>query len=169
MLSGDRVTLRPVREDDLPTMYTWRIDLATWAATTEQPAYAMTWELYQERARQSAERENAEFAVDVEGTLVGRAGVFGFNMLARSCEVGLHFAPGERGKGYGREVLALLVDFAFRHRNMHRVHLSCLANNEAAIRCYTAAGFVEEGRRRESAWVEGAYVDEVLMSRLVTD
>lgn len=169
MLSGERVTLRPVREDDLPTFYEWRIDLATWAQTTDQPAYPMTWELYAQRAAQAAQEERVDFAVEVGGTLVGRVGLFHVDPLSRSCEVGISFAPEHRGMGYGREVLALVVDFAFRHRNLHRVYLSCLATNDAAIRCYTAAGFVEEGRKRESAWVEGAYVDEVLMARLVTD
>jgi RimJ/RimL family protein N-acetyltransferase len=171
VLSGERVTLRPIREDDLPTMYEWRIDLATWAMTTPVGAYPMTWDLYVQRAKQhSDDPENSSgFAVEVEGTLVGRAGLFKFDPLSRSCEVGLQFGPEHRGKGYGREVLRLLVDFAFRHRNMHRVYLTTIASNVAALRSYAAAGFVEEGRLRESAWVEGAYEDEVLMSVLVTD
>jgi len=169
MLNGERVTLRPVREDDLPEMYAWRVDLEMWAQTTAEPPYAMTWEQY--RAKQGGDNpeRNAAFAVEVDGTLVGRAGLFGFDPLSRSCEVGLFFAAEHRGKGYGREVLRLLVDFAFRQRNMHRVYLTTLATNEPALRCYAASGFVEEGRKRESAWVDGAYVDEVLMSVLATD
>ena len=171
MLTGERVTLRPVRENDLPVMYEWRIDMDTWAATTPVAPYAMTWELFKQRAQKQSEaaEENVDFAVEVGGTLVGRAGLFHFDPLTRSCETGLVFGPGHRGKGYGREVLRLLLDFAFRHRNVHRVHLTTLSSNEAAQRCYLAAGFVEEGRRRESAWVDGAYEDEVLMSVLSTD
>lgn len=170
MLTGERVTLRPVREDDLPKLYEWRIDLATWAKTTDQPAFPMTWEVFRERAKEIATNPNgADFAVEVAGALVGRGALFQFNALTRSCEVGLHLGAEHCGKGYGREVLALLTDFAFRHRNVHRVQLSTLATNEPALRCYRAVGFVEEGRLRDSAWVEGAYVDEVLMSRLSTD
>lgn len=171
MLKGERVTLRPVREDDLPEMYRWRIVLEDWANTTDVPPYAMTWETFLERGRKiAAQADNGvEMAVEVTGVLVGRATLFGFDTYTRSCEIGIALAPEHRGKGYGRETLRLLVDFAFRHRNMHRVHLSTLATNEPALRCYRAAGFVEEGRRRESAWVDGTYVDEVLMSVLSTD
>ena len=172
MLTGERVTLRPVREDDLPALYEWRIELATWGQTQEVAPYPLTWETFRERQlrpRTDQPEYDVVFAVEVAGELVGRATLFHFDVLSRSCEAGLGFGPGHRGKGYGRETLRLLVDFAFTHRNLRRVHLSTLASNEAAIRCYTAAGFVEEGRRRESAWVAGAYVDEVLMSVLDTD
>lgn len=171
MLNGERVTLRALREDDLPILYAWRMDLATWSLTTEVAPYGMTFETFRERARKIA--EDGEKSVDLVavagGDVVGRVALFSFDPLARSCEVGLWFGPEHRGKGYGREALGLLTGFAFRHRNVHRVYLRTLATNEPALRCYRASGFVEEGRLRESAWVDGAYVDEVLMSMLATD
>ena len=171
MLNGERVTLRPLREDDLPVLYAWRMDLATWVLTTEVAPYGMTFEAFRERSRRIADdaEKGVDLVAEVDGAVAGRAALFAFDNLARSCEVGLWFGPEHRGKGYGREVLALLTDFAFRHRNVHRVHLRTLATNEPALRCYRASGFVEEGRLRESAWVDGAYVDEVLMSMLATD
>ena len=60
----------------------------------------------------------------------------------------------------------MLLGYAFRSRNLHRVHLQSLASNERALRAYRAVGFVEEGRLREHAWVEGSYDDVVLMSVL---
>lgn len=171
MLTGERVTLRPLRTEDLPVLYEWRLDLSTWGNTTEVPPYAMTFDLFAERAKKIADdaEKNVDFVCEVEGTVVGRAGLFGFDELSRSCEVGLNLGPEHRGKGYGREVLRLLLDFAFRHRNLRRVHLQTSAANTAAIRCYEAAGFVHEGRLREAAWIDGSYVDMVLMSVLVTD
>jgi RimJ/RimL family protein N-acetyltransferase len=170
MLSGERVTLRPVRPEDYPRFYEWRIDLATWSDTTEEPPYPMTYETYVqgwEDGRSTPEK--APFAVDVAGELVGRAGLFAFDGLARNAEVGLAFGPEHRGKGYGREVLGVLLEYAFMHRNLHRVWLECTARNEAAIRAYAAAGFVEEGRLREHAWVDGRYVDMVRMAVLRTE
>ena len=34
------------------------------------------------------------------------------------------------------------------------------------IRCYEKCGFVREGVERESAWVDGAWADDVLMAIL---
>lgn len=166
MLTGERVTLRPLRPDDYESLYAWRVDLATWGDTTDMAPFPMTFETYRAGAEESAKREDAAFAVEVGGTLVGRAGIFAFDNLARNAEVGLTLGPEHRGQGYGREVLALLLDFGFTHRNLHRVWLECTATNERAIRAYRAAGFVEEGRLREQAWIDGAYVDMVRMGIL---
>ena len=70
------------------------------------------------------------------------------------------------GRGYGREAVSLLLDYAFRVRNLRRVWLEVHAANERAIRAYKACGFVEEGRMREHVWLAGRYVDNVIMGVL---
>jgi RimJ/RimL family protein N-acetyltransferase len=60
----------------------------------------------------------------------------------------------------------VLLDYAFRLINVHRVWLTVNGNNERAIRCYRACGFVEEGRLREHIWSNGQYVDRVYMGIL---
>lgn len=167
MLTGDRVTLRPLRPDDYDTLYALRVDLATWGFQTDEAPYPMTLEAYREASATKADpAKGFNWAAEVDGTLVGRAGMFFFDELSRNAAVGLGFAPEHRGKGYGREALRLLLDFGFTHRNLHRVWLECAASNEAAIRCYAAAGFVTEGVLREHAWIDGGYVDVVRMAVL---
>jgi RimJ/RimL family protein N-acetyltransferase len=131
----------------------------------------MTLEAYRRHTEElsATPQKGVSWAAEVGGTLVGRAGMFAFDELSRNAEVGLGLGPEHRGKGYGREILGLLLDFGFTHRNLHRIWLECTATNEAAVRAYTAAGFVEEGRLREHAWVRGAYVDMVRMAVLRSD
>ena len=57
-------------------------------------------------------------------------------------------------------------DYAFRLRNLRRVWLEVHASNERAIRAYSSCGFVEEGRMREHIWLDGRYLDNVLMGIL---
>ena len=166
MITGERVTLRPVRPDDVERLWAWRVDLATWGDQTDEAPFPMTLEAYRRWRDEAAQKPNVEFAVEVGGELVGRGGLFAFDELARNAEVGLGFGPDHRGKGYGRETLRLLLEFGFRRRNLHRIWLECTATNERAIRAYRAAGFVEEGRLREQAWVDGRYVDMVRMAVL---
>jgi hypothetical protein len=49
---------------------------------------------------------------------------------------------------------------------LHRIQLSVAPFNPAGIRAYAKAGFVEEGRHRESVLHDGRWYDEVLMSIL---
>ncbi len=166
MLTGERVVLRPLRPADLEPLWRARLDPLTWAQTTEAPCVPETLEAYRARWSERGDDRSAAFAVDVEATLVGRAVLFGVDYLARCAEVGLALLPEHRGRGHGRDVLRVLLGYAFRTRNLRRVHLQSLASNERALRAYRAVGFVEEGRRREHAWVEGAYDDVVLMAVL---
>lgn len=166
MLTGERVVLRPFQPDDVEPLWRSRLDPVTWALTTEAPYVPEPLAAYRARFEEPAKGGDAQFAVDVDGELAGRAGLFGFDELSRSAELGLSLLPAFRGQGHGKDVLRVLVAFGFRTRNLRRVHLQTLASNTAALSAYTAVGFVEEGRLREHAWVEGAYNDVVLMAVL---
>ena len=166
MLSGKRVVLRPMRPEDVEPLWRARLDPLTWAQTDEAPLVPVTLEEHRARYAERSTGSSALFAVDADDVLVGRASLFAVDDLARSAEVGLTLLPEHRGRGLGRDVLQALLTYAFRSRNLRRVHLQSLSSNERALRAYRAVGFVEEGRRRQHAWVEGAYEDVVLMSVL---
>ena len=166
MLSGERVVLRPFRPEDVEPLWRAKLDPVKWAQTSAQPLTPVTLEEHRARYAEPAKDSSAQFAVDVDGELVGRALLFHVDDLARNAELGLALLPEHQGKGYGRDVLRVLVDYGFRSRNLHRVHLQTLSSNERGLRAYRAVGFVEEGRQREHAWVEGQYEDMVLMGIL---
>ena len=166
MLHGDHVVLRPFRPEDVEPLWRVRLDPQTWAQTTEKPYVPEPLAHYRARFEAPGVGDDTQLAVEVDGELAGRAGLFGIDALARSAEVGLTLLEEHRGRGHGRDVLRVLLGLAFRTRNLHRVHLQTLASNEPALRCYRAAGFVEEGRQRDAAWVEGRYDDVVLLSVL---
>lgn len=166
MLSGERVVLRPFRPEDVEPLWRAKLDPLKWAQTSDAPLVPLTLEEHRARYCEPPKDTTAQFAVDVDDVLVGRALLFHVDELARNAELGLALLPEHQDKGYGRDVLRVLVDYGFRSRNLHRVHLQALASNEKGLRAYRAVGFVEEGRLREHAWVEGCYVDVVLMGIL---
>jgi RimJ/RimL family protein N-acetyltransferase len=71
--------------------------------------------------------------------------------------------------GYGTDALGLLMRFAFDDLELHRLRLRVLRYNHRAIRCYEKCGFVPEGVERESALVDGAWHDDVLMGILESE
>ena len=70
------------------------------------------------------------------------------------------------GRGYGTDAMRVIVGYGFREMGLHRIQLSVAPFNPAGIRAYEKAGFVEEGRQRESVLHDGRWYDEVLMSIL---
>ncbi len=170
MLRGKRIVLRAVEREDLPRLCAFNNDLEVELAGGGDPPYP------QSLARLQAEydanvakggRDGGWFAIEVDGRFIGQCAMHGFNDSAYHCELGIGIGVKEYwGKGYGREAVTLLLDWAFRYRNLRRVWLTTISSNERALRCYRACGFVEEGRLRQHAWDAGKYVDLVYMGIL---
>lgn len=70
------------------------------------------------------------------------------------------------GEGQGRKLLAAVVERAFRDTGAHRLQIGLFPENLRARRAYEAVGFVAEGVSRGSAFFEGVYRDELVMSLL---
>ena len=169
MLQGERVVLRAPRREDLQRQWEWENDPEIWFLDGGTPRPASLERLLADYdARMGKDQgDDVHFSIEAGGQYIGHCGLHAFNATARSCELSVEI--GDRnywGRGYGREVVRLLLDYAFRHRNLNRVALATHSENERAMRCYRACGFVEEGRLRRSIWIDGQYVDGVLMGIL---
>jgi len=170
MLRGERVTLRALSRNDLPRVWAFNNDLGVELAGGGDPPLPQSLERLQAEFDQGAAkggRDGASFAIEVNGLVIGSCGLFNVNETDRTCELGIGIGDKEYwGRGYGRETIALLADYAFRLRNWRKVWLRVQGNNERAIRAYRACGFVEEGRQRAHVWSAGDYDDLVLLGLL---
>jgi RimJ/RimL family protein N-acetyltransferase len=161
------VSLRAPTADDQDVLFRVAADLDTWEERNPGAPAPLTRERFDARlARATDGEEGVTFVVDVDGTAVGSASIFGFDWFARHAEVGIALVPEARGRGVGTAAIAQLVEFGFVRRNLRRLHLQAIASNGRALRAYEKAGFVVEGRLREHAFVRGAYEDIVLMGIL---
>jgi RimJ/RimL family protein N-acetyltransferase len=170
MLTGQLVTLRTITPEDFDVLYAIAADFETWEQRnplSPEPLNRAAWE--EQETTRLRDAESVQFAIDADGELVGSCVLMHFDHLARTAEVGIALADGSRGRGYGTDTLRVLAEYAFTRRNLRRIHLLVLASNARAIACYRKVGFVQEGRRREHAWVRGEYVDDVTMGLLRSD
>ena len=56
--------------------------------------------------------------------------------------------PALRGKGYGKELLRLGIEYVKENLNATRIDLGVFENNESARHCYEAVGFTEYAQRK---------------------
>jgi len=82
-----------------------------------------------------------------------------------SMAVGI-FDRASLGRGLGSEAIRLVLRYAFGAMKLHRLGIRVLAYNKRAIRAYQKCGFVVEGRERETAFVNGAWHDDIMMGLL---
>lgn len=170
MLRGTHVILRPYERDDVKRQHELmaNVDLVLPAYASWEPASLASREKWFDK-RAESEEQQAHFAIEVDGTFVGFINLhpWSVNRRAGTGTFGMAILdPAYIGKGYGREALGLFLDWAFRIQNFRRIGLITWADNERAVRCYKACGFVEEGREREAEYVAGQYVDIITMGLL---
>ena len=170
MLQGNKVLLRALRRSDMELLCQYNNDIEVELAgggdvPMPQPLERLLAEFDTESGKGG--RDDCNFAIEADGKFIGQCALFRFDSVAQTC--GLGIAIGDKaywGRGYGREAVMLLLDYAFRLRNLRKVWLSTNSNNERAIRAYLACGFVDEGRLRQQVWSNGQYLDEVRMGVL---
>jgi RimJ/RimL family protein N-acetyltransferase len=173
MLKSKHLTLRALEREDLPRLHTFNNDLEVELAGGGDPPWPQSFaRLVADYEKQVAGggRDGMNFAIVADDVVIGICGLFAFESAGRVCELGITIGDKDYwGKGYGREAVSLLLDYAFRLQNARRVYLRVHARNVRAIRAYLACGFVEEGRLRHHVWSNGAYDDLVFMGILVDE
>lgn len=102
-----------------------------------------------------------------EDRLIGELGLDVVNWSGRDAFVGLGIGETEYwSKGYGTDVMNILLRFAFTEINLRRVTLTVFEYNPRAIRSYEKAGFRHEGRVRQVVNREGRRWDVLYMGIL---
>ena len=172
MFNGEKVLLRALTRDDMKKQWEFENDpeIWYWDGYYPKPTKLETVIGYFEQSVTNDNPNSVSWAIDVDGDYIGYCSLSGFDQTSRHCELQVEIGNKMHwGNGLGREVVAILLDYAFTHRNMHRVWLKTHSKNERALRCYLACGFVEEGRLRQHVWLKGEYIDRVFMGVLRSD
>jgi RimJ/RimL family protein N-acetyltransferase len=170
--TSQRLWFRAPEELDVPLIMAWRNDPRM--RRTTHPRFPLS----QQQASKWLEDRNpfnvgtandhAMFMFGLKGTVeaVGNAALFGIDWPNRNTQFGILVDPSHWSRGYGREVAARLVEYAFDELSLHRVQLHVLASNSGGVKAYQAAGFVQEGTLRQADFVEGRWEDVLLMAIL---
>jgi RimJ/RimL family protein N-acetyltransferase len=173
MLRGEKVLLRARQDDDVPVLEAeLHGDVAGWSRADSRP-----WRPLPPGSEDSPYRvaswksDPAMFSVVelASDELAGDALLWGVDQHNRSAHLGLALRPSFRGRGLGTDIVRVLCRYGFETRGLQRLQVDTLADNEAMIRSATRAGFTREGQLRQAGWVNGEFVDEVILGQLAPD
>jgi len=121
------------------------------------------------RQRLQAVDPNAHLLLACAGDdVVGQLGLYvSANPRRRHVgDIGMGVRDDWQGKGVGGKLLAAALELADGWLQLRRIELQVYADNVAGIALYARHGFVEEGRHRDFAFRDGAFVDAVSMARV---
>ncbi len=166
-LVGDRIYLSPRSPEDAELFTKWLNDFQT---TDYIGRSAEQYTVDAERKYlENHANDRASFCIVTldNDTMIGSVSLEDFDFIERSALFGIFIGDENfRNNGYGTEAIRLILDYGFNYLNLHSIRLSVFGNNERAIACYKKCGFKEVGRFREKKYVNGKYIDIVLMDIL---
>lgn len=104
-----------------------------------------------------------------DGTVCGWASLNSFNpreVYNYVADFSIYVERGSRGRGIGGALLAHLETLAARH-GYHKLVLAMFPANGAGIALYRRRGFREVGTYHEHGWLDGRWVDILIMEKIL--
>lgn len=172
LLKNDHLRLTALRKEDFAYIQQWETDLAYQRYIDTRPAVPSTLQAL-ERTLQDILEGKAQDTVALMIRLPEHDKPIGFIALEG---IQWHHGTGwlaigigerqYRGKGYGKEAIRLMLDFAFNEMNLYRIGLTVFEYNTNAIGLYEKLGFVKEGTARHFMQRDGRRWDMYYYSLL---
>jgi RimJ/RimL family protein N-acetyltransferase len=162
-ITTQRLALRLVREEDLPSLLEMNAD----DAVTRYLPYE-SWR-GMEDAREWLGRAVARLAAGeawqfvivqrASGRVIGSCLLFHFDLPNGRAELGYLLGREHWGAGYMQEAAAALIDFAFGTVGLRRLEAQIDPRNEASARLLERVGFIKEGHLRQR-WVSKGEISD---------
>ncbi|MBE3120078.1 MAG: GNAT family N-acetyltransferase, partial [Candidatus Atribacteria bacterium] len=145
MLYGKRIRLRGNERSDLPKFVEWLnvLEVRRTFSMSLPISQAAEEQWFENMLKRPPEEQSLGIEIkDGDGwRLIGNCAIFDINWRALSAEVGLFIEDKSFwNKGYGTEVMRLLLHHGFG--NLNRIFLHVDAENLGGIRAYEKAGFI---------------------------
>jgi aminoglycoside 6'-N-acetyltransferase len=162
VLHGDRLTLRPLRDEDVEEL----------AAIIAAPGVREWWGTDDDPKdlRETLRNEGAAFAIEVDRAL---AGWIAFSEESdpdyRHAGLDIVLAPPYQDRGLGSEALRTAIRWLVEERGHHRFTIDPAVDNERAIRAYEAVGFCRVGVMRRYEHGAGGWHDNLLLDLLADE
>jgi len=173
------VDLRPVRIRDAAVWRDTRVRNAAWLrpwepTNPETPLYSSSLSPYLAMAR-TMRREARQgltmpWVIEYGGRFAGQLTVGSIVWgSARSGQVGYWIDEAWAGRGITPTAVAMAVDHCFFVTGLHRIEATIRPENHASRRVMEKLGFREEGVRRRSLHIDGAWRDHLCYALTVEE
>ncbi|MDO4332373.1 MAG: UDP-4-amino-4,6-dideoxy-N-acetyl-beta-L-altrosamine N-acetyltransferase [Eubacteriales bacterium] len=167
-IEGQRIYLRPITMEDTERIVAWRNEERVRRNFIYQQPF--TKEGHENWMRTKvASGEALQFIIceKESGRPVGSVYFRDMDSLNKKAEYGIFIGEADSaGKGIGTEAAKLAVAYARDRLKLHKLMLRVFADNQAAVKSYRNAGFLQEAYLKDEVLQNGQYRDLLLMAVL---
>lgn len=171
MISGEKIVLRAPELTDVQVIYKWENDPSLRIFSRSQvPLSTFAIEQYILSLENNPFRagEVRFMAETIESkVLIGHVDLFDIDALHRRAGVGILIEEGQRGKGFGKEILNILERWCKNSLNLHQLWCTISTNNVESIHLFTSDGFRQTGKREHWILEGNQWKDELFFQKKI--
>lgn len=164
---GKKLYLRGLEKSDLEGDYFQWLNDREVTKFMDSGIFPNTQEKMEEFYKNTALSSNNVILVIVEidsDSHIGNIKLGPINWISRISPLGIMIGNKEFwGKNYASESIKLVLDYAFKRLNLHKVTLGVVEKNNAAVSVYKKAGFKVEGLAKSQFYLDGEYCNAIYM------
>ena len=170
MFKGSKIRLTAIRKEDLPTYRQWASEEAFGRFYTSSPIREESDKNANQLIDDHSDR-SYRFAIRplTSEDFLGICAIDEIEWPHRVAWTSIALGPQYLGKGFGKDAMHLVVNYAFNELNLHRLSLTVFSYNQGAIKLYESLGFRHEGTYREFLQRDGKRHDMHLYGLLASD
>ena len=149
MLNTEKIALRPLEKSDFDFLKRIENNTDNWQFGSEEKEYSDE-QLSDYIANAKTDIKVAKqyrFVIDLNSTPIGFIDLFDYT--ANSAGVGIIITENYRNKGFAKQALHLLSDYAFTTINLFKLHCAIEKDNLESIKLFTSCGFKMERQEEE--------------------
>jgi diamine N-acetyltransferase len=165
MLKGKHIYLRALEPEDIDFLFTTENDTSFWEiSNTQAPFSRFLLEQYITNSHQDIyEAKQFRFVIcNNEDRPVGMIDLFDFEPQHLRVGVGLLLITEQQGKGYGKEALKIIINYAFTYLKVHQIYANITSENEISIGLFEKFNFKKTGVKKDWVNSNSGFKDELL-------
>jgi diamine N-acetyltransferase len=166
-LIGETIYLRALEPEDLEFLYLVENDENIWHVSNTQTPYSkFLIRQYLQNAHQDiyeAKQLRLVICESESDKTIGLIDLFDFDPKNHRAGIGiLIHNTNQRGQGFGKQALQLVMDYSFNQLQIHNLYANIGTQNENSLHLFATFGFEKVGIRKEWNYIGNQYEDEVI-------
>ncbi len=166
LLNKNKILLRAIETRDIEDLYQFRFGGDSYEYFYEFPVTSIDG--YRSWINSNVSRsDQVNFVIEDKMTkkTIGTISLIDIDNRSKKAEMGRVFLSSDfRGKGYFKDAVEALFDYAFQDLNLRKIYCEVFSDNSWAVKTYIKNGFSEEGLLKKHIYKDGHYKDVIILS-----
>ena len=163
LLDNNIILLRAPEPEDLDKLYEWENETSLWElGSTLSPCSRYLLKQYiADAGNDIYTRKQLRLIIELKETktAVGAVDLYDFDPQHLRAGVGILIDPAYQRKGYGKNAMQLLMDYAFSFLNLHQLYAHIPVTNRPSQHLFEQCGFETMGILKEWLFTPNGHVD----------